>query len=107
MGYSYTAKAGFVLDALGVILRGQNPSSNMIEKTGGFWETGREQPDGAITGTVWRPWEKDPSRVVNAGSFRIEPDGRISRFPGTTKAERMAAESVGATEYTKRYGDGI
>jgi hypothetical protein len=104
MGYSYAAKAGLTLDALATILRGKCPSSNSIEKTGGFWEYGREQADGAITGTVVKPWKHDPEKVVKAGTFRIEPDGTITRFPGATKEERMAAESVGAEEYRKRYG---
>ena len=96
-------------DALAAMLRGpaneaRKASSNGIARTGGFWETGREQADGAITGTVWKPWAQDKTRVVKAGSFRIEPDGRVSRFPGTTPEERAQAYTQGQAEYTRLYG---
>lgn len=45
----------------------------------------REHRDGAITGQVWRclgPDNPDGSgRARKAGSFRIEPDGTVSRGP--------------------------
>jgi len=44
-----------------------------------FYEIGRENLDGAITGSVW---SMSGRRI---GSFRIEPDGSVTRFPGMPK----------------------
>ncbi len=42
---------------------------------------------------------KDPSRVVKKGSFRIEPDGKVSRFPGLKAGVRRAASEAAARKY--------
>lgn len=44
-----------------------------------FFERGRENSDGAITGTVFRFLE-DGVHVRKAGSVRIERNGAITRF---------------------------
>ena len=51
MGYGCTAKAGMVMDTF----RGDGGSSNVWHYKGVeyFWEQGRENADGAITGSVW------------------------------------------------------
>ncbi len=41
-----------------------------------MWEHGREQTDGAIVGSVFRL----PSGT-RCGTFRIEPDGSVTRWP--------------------------
>lgn len=51
MGYSCTAKASFTAE--GVRNEIDSKTSNAMPD-GGFWEIGREQSDGSITGTVWR-----------------------------------------------------
>ena len=69
MGYSYAAKAGYTMDSIGKLLDdkyGRQCSNGMPD--GGFYDYGREQRDGAMTGTVWAPWDKDPTRVVKRGS---------------------------------------
>jgi len=45
-------------------------------------ELGREQRDGAMTGTVCR-MERDGEQLLAhpCGSFRIEPDGTVKRYP--------------------------
>ena len=45
-------------------------------------ELGREQRDGAMTGTVCR-LERDGDNLLaySCGSFRINPDGTVKRFP--------------------------
>ena len=44
-----------------------------------FWERGKENPDGAITGSVWRI---ELDGCYPAGRFRINADGTIGRgFP--------------------------
>lgn len=45
-------------------------------------ELGREQRDGAMTGTVCRLERNgEQSLATNCGSFRIEPDGSVKRYP--------------------------
>lgn len=103
MGYSCTAIASFTLD--GVKELSNSDTSNAMPG-GGFWEIGKEQRDGSITGSVWRPlnaeerarWAHLPSldtRVIRAGSFKISAQGKILRFPGLTKAQRQSAEQYG------------
>lgn len=103
MGYSYTAKAGYTLDAISALVRETTSytASNAMPD-GGFYETGRERPDGAITGTVYSPCGND--RVMARGSFRIDPDGRIRRFPGLGKALKARAEAKGNMSYLRNHG---
>ncbi len=51
MGYSCAAKARYTLDKLSELIAA--PMSNGMPD-GGLYEHGRENADGAITGTVWR-----------------------------------------------------
>jgi hypothetical protein len=126
MGYSYAAKAGYVLTALQAVVDREwpNPVSNALPN--GFWETGKENADGAITGTVWRTvkkltdeerkaeaikrgcadhpdWIGDPCR--RAGSFRIEATGKIKRFPTIPAAWRAEAERTGAERFREVHGE--
>lgn len=88
MGYSCTARAKYVLDQV-----------EFLEEWNGkalgykyFFEIGKENRDGAITGRVFEitgestltpyGWESPCKR---AGTFRIEPDGTIKRFTGVPK----------------------
>jgi hypothetical protein len=45
-----------------------------------FFEIGKENGDGAITGSIWR-FMPDGIHVKKSGSFRIESDGTITRAP--------------------------
>lgn len=101
MGYSYAAKAGYTLDAIGKLI-GATTSNGMPD--GGFWEHGREQRDGAIVGTVWTPYPADPTKVTKRGGFRIEPDGKISRFPGVPTAMKRQAETMGEAMFKATHG---
>jgi hypothetical protein len=68
-------------------------------------ERGRENEDGAVTGTVFLIYEKDgQSYLRRAGGYRIDPEGKVVRFPTTTKAQREAAEKAGAAEYQQTFG---
>lgn len=101
MGYSSTAKASYTLDAIGKLIAAKT-SNGMPD--GGFYEVGREQADGAITGTVYRTWPALPLRCERRGSFRIEPDGAVKRFPGLPAALLRKAEQMGAATYKANYG---
>ena len=106
MGYSSTIKASFVMDSLMILLQSSSPrinSYNAWEKKGikFFHEIGREQKDGAITGTVHRYISDDLCKV--AGSFRIESNGKISRFVGSTKQQRTEAETAGLIKFYTTY----
>ena len=111
MGYSCAAKAGLVLDAIVRITeRASDPTSDGMSG-GGFynslpggrwWERGRENGDGAITGTIWgmRP---DGQHCFRIGGFKITAEGRITQFPGLTKEQKAEAMEEGAAEYRRRY----
>ena len=113
MGYSYSTKAGLVQDAMIIQLKSASnreiESSNTWEHNGHdyFIEQGREQRDGSITGTVWRmnPVEPGSAKCTchKVGSIKIEPHGHVLRWPTSTKAMRIAAESAGMAEYAKIY----
>lgn len=81
MGWSCTALAGDVLDAVRAACIEDTGSSNRWRGKSHcyFFEVGRENLDGAITGTVWR--EAPGNLCYRSGSFRIEPSGRVSRGP--------------------------
>lgn len=103
MGWSCTAAASLTLDALGALVsRDSKHGSNGIGDWG-FFETSRvEHADGAITGSVFRM--VDAAHCRRAGGFRIEPDGKVARFPHVPAATLREAEARGAAEYARRYG---
>ena len=106
MGYSCTAKASYVLQAILSLLqergtdKGKTSNGWSNKGTSYFFEQGRENKDGAITGTVIE-YSAHSSRSV--GGARIEPNGTISRFPTTTAKMRGAAEEKGKNEYRRVY----
>lgn len=94
MGYSCAKNAGDSLDKINNILQDEytdklptTEDGKVIDFTvpNGFFEIGKENYDGAITGTVWKfigSYCSDGKFNCNkAGSFRIEPSGFITRFP--------------------------
>ena len=99
MGYSCTAKAGFTLNAC-MKIAGDKESSNVFR--GHFYEQGRENPDGAITAQVM-VWLPDGLHCKPSGSIRIEADGKITRFPTMTKAEKAQAEKAAKKEFDRIY----
>jgi glucose/arabinose dehydrogenase len=65
-----------------------------------FYQIGRENADGAITGTVFRNLP-DGEHCRRAGRVRIEPDGTISAWTGSTAAQRARAQQMGAAEFNR------
>ena len=103
MGYSCTAKASLTLTAIEALIDLNYKTNGTSNATpdGGFFEIGRENADGAITGTVWKPY--DAGRVTRRGSFRIDAEGRVVRFPGVPSALLREAEREGAIQFATRY----
>lgn len=87
MSYSCTRDASDMLGNIGEFFK-TNGNRNIltIRGTRYFFERGRENADGAITGTLMEMLPNDYCR--KAGSVRIEPDGTLSRFPRLTMIMR-------------------
>jgi len=94
MSYSCSKKAGDTLENINNVLQSEYSNQLPTTKSGdiidftvpnGFFEVGKENYDGAITGTVWKfQGTFDNIGKFNCkklGSFRIEPTGFITRFP--------------------------
>lgn len=81
MGYSVSTKAAHALDILSRHCAKTTGTANTWVHNGKkyFWERGKEQPDGAATGSVWR-FSPDGIYANRAGSYRIEPDGKVTKF---------------------------
>lgn len=93
MGYSCTQAADHML---GVIRHtfGDKDCSNVLILSGEryFYERGRENADGAITGTLMLMLPGD--RAHNVGSYKIAADGTIVRFPRLTAAKKQECENL-------------
>lgn len=101
MGYSCTAAANKVLEAAmaAAVWTGErgaygNAPSNAWSNAGReyFFDIGREQRDGAITAQIYSQ-RADGTDYIGSGSLRIEPEGKITRWNGATKAMREAGEA--------------
>lgn len=82
MGWSCRKDAGDTMDRWTEFCVKQTGSQNTYESRGSkyFWEASRtEHADGAITGTVFKM--VDENRCKRAGSFRINGDGTVARYP--------------------------
>jgi len=107
MGYSCSTKADKVLKELIIQLQtsgdcGGSSNSWLHRGKQCFYEIGQEQRDGAITGHVMK--ETITGRCHKAGSFRIDRDGRIVRFPTSTKVQRESAMTAGLIKFHEVYG---
>ena len=95
MGYSLSQRAN---DRLNMIMdsNGDDSSNTWFDDKGGryFYEIGRENSDGAFTGSVWKFITEGQyaGRAKKAGSIRIEANGTVTRFPGRNKAMKAASK---------------
>lgn len=105
MGYSCTQMAAFAQDSMLRQLKAQNdvPASNGWQAKGKeyFVDRGDEQQDGAITAPVFEIRGEFSHR---AGGVRIEPDGKVTRWPSSTAKQRQQAEADAKVEYRRRHG---
>src|ERR1700733_5435331 len=87
MGYSCTKDAANMLGVIGrMFATDGNPNILTIGKDQYFFERGKEQEDGAITGSLFVCLPDDFARKV--GNVRIEPDGTLTRFPHLRMVEK-------------------
>lgn len=119
MGYSCTKDASNMLGVIGkMFATNGNPNILTIRGREYFFERGREQRDGAITGILMVTVDSNgaPLKIVSvpsvleqklfgaqvqtqsycrkAGTVRIEPDGKITRFPALNRDEKREAENT-------------
>lgn len=102
MGYSCTTKAMETLERMfNQEVTGCKVNNGFKGSKGFycFYEIGRENEDGAITGSIMETNSitedyGESCRCKKAGSFRIEPDGSVTRFPRATKAMLIAAKQA-------------
>src|SRR5271166_6968760 len=88
MGYSCNKDSADSMAVICHMFGKPNTGNTLILKgTEYFFERGRENQDGAITGSLMRMLPGGYCR--KAGTYRIDPDGTVSRFPGMTAAERQ------------------
>lgn len=107
MGWSCSAKAGAVLDAVkNEIDARYKPAGSNSMPDGGFYEIGRETRDGSITGKVWKPApDAGPDSVRLRGRFKVSSQGVIERFPGLPSDLKRRAQAMGLAMFAARHGD--
>lgn len=115
MGYSFSAAAGLVQEAMLKELNSPDlgnenhklPSNSWQHKGQEyFMEQGRENPDGAITGTIYQiiPSGIWKGRCKRAGRVRIEKNGIITAWSCVPREYIKRAEAIGAAMFINRYG---
>jgi hypothetical protein len=99
MGYSCAMAASFTHEAISEYFRRQGEhSSNGIPPCdifplGAFFERGRENSDGSVTGSIHMNVSETHCRKHSG--YRIDPNGKIIRFAGLSKAQRLEIEQLG------------
>jgi hypothetical protein len=108
MGYSCSARANCVLDQVEKLDEFDRYSSNYKY----ILQIGKENKDGAITGTVYEftgPWSQDKKDLLQTrpckktGSFRINPNGSIARLPGVSKRLYGVLEIAGIEAFDRQH----
>lgn len=98
MGWSACVRACWVRDAWTNACLKSTGIQNVFDTPKGryMFETGREQPDGAIVGQVWKyvAGGFPQMHVKRAGSFRIEGDGTVTRAPKFLKDNSPTTEQL-------------
>jgi len=104
MGWSCRKDAGDTLTKISdwVVENFDNQNKWTTKKGTYFFESSRtEHDDGAITGSIWKslpagtPYRGKTypdERVTRSGTFRIEGDGTITRFPNLPKEVKAEAQ---------------
>lgn len=109
MGWSARADACETVDAWTRACVAQTGQQNVYQTFDSdaryFYEIGREQADGSITGSVFR--FVDETHVRRAGSFKIGPDGNVIRWPAGFRKfwEQEGAHMAQRATSTALYGN--
>lgn len=104
MGYSCGRIASLRMDAISDACFKQTGMANTFEVNGNkyFYEIGKENRDGAITGTLNKFTENN--RCKRAGTFRVEANGQLTRGPAFFKKVPFLIVRINTpTEYLERY----
>lgn len=108
MGRSYSTKSLLTYENMLACLTKEYPYSetnhNTWRKQGTiyFAEMGRENRDGSITGTVYKASANEKT-CRPAGSFKVDREGLIVRWPTSDKAMREQAEQNAKKHYQETY----
>lgn len=105
MGYSCGRAADDTLTIIRIRLCG-GPNRNTWEEGGKkyLFELGKENKDGAITGSIWRRTRTDEDGADYYGrssTFRIEHNGHLSRGPKSWKDTLKDREAELKTQYDR------
>ena len=105
--YKCSAKAQLVLDQVRHRCQADTQTNNKwTGKSGNYmYIMGRERSDGRATGVVHKFHENPDCSHKLCGSFKIMPDGNITRFTGLSKADWNNAMKLAETEYKAKYSE--
>lgn len=115
MGYSSTVKAVYAQESMLQLLQAcQGDAGNLGngwgDRTPGntyyFFERGRENADGSITGTVYKCIEGAPTCKA-IGGVRIDPEGVVVRWPTSSKNNRSMSYQYSQVQYAVKHQLGV
>jgi len=93
VSYSCRVEAAETLEViLRTVCTGGRWGTSWIDEAGReyYFEEGKPQKDGAITGSIYREVEVGSGRFRRSGSIRIGPDGYLERGPGRWREAAVA-----------------
>jgi len=116
MGYSCTVLASYASEKMVQLLQAQHGDCGGSSNTWGgknagdlYWfeERGREQDDGAVTGSIFKGITTEPGKPGSCrkcGTYRVNPNGTVARWPGSTKEQREYANLHAQAEFARVFG---
>lgn len=108
MGYSHAAISGFALDSMLRQLQENNAGKGdtfngwKYKGVDYFYEQGRENYDGSITGSVWK-FLPDGLHARRAGCIKIDSRGNVVKFTTSSKIQREKAKEWADSEMKRIY----
>lgn len=115
MGYSCSALASLTMDGMFAEMEKTCPPADktsngwIFKGNSYFFERGREQDDGAITGSVYRHGDNNNGIAKGfcrrVGSVKILSNGQIKSWPFTTKGMREKAQAAGRKRFAEIHGE--
>ena len=107
MGYSLSSEASATLEAFNDFHASGSSNTYQAEthRFEMFYEIGNENADGSCTGKVYKVAGKSADGYPlcrDAGSFKIDANGEIVRFPGMTRKTLNEISAKGLEIYEER-----